>query len=124
MHSAALCSQLYQFVLLPPCVCWPEGPSSIEFDQDPRTGRLHNVKLDGKLSYTDANVEECGGEPSQQQWQFNTPMSGFVYNAATQLCLNVANCETQIIYDGCTTTGGELGFGRGRRTRPRITLCL
>jgi hypothetical protein len=50
-------------------------------------------------------LRECGGEPSLQQWIFNEPMSGFFHNNATNMCINVDNCQTEVIYDGCTTTG-------------------
>ena len=56
-------------------------------------------------SYTPARVAECGGEPSAQAWQLNDPRSSFIFNPASQQCLNVDACGTEIIYDGCTTSG-------------------
>lgn len=57
-------------------------------------------------AFTPARVAECGGEPAAQAWAFDVPAAAFLYNNASQSCLNVDACETAIIYDGCTTTGG------------------
>lgn len=40
-------------------------------------------------------VAECGGEPQQQEWTFS---GGFVSNAASKTCLDVASCQTWITY--------------------------
>lgn len=55
------------------------------------------------LRFTPASVAECGGEPAGQTWKFNVPATDYLNNAANNVCLNVANCETEVIYDGCTT---------------------
>lgn len=65
------------------------------------------------LLYTVAGVSECGGEPSLQVWLLNRPAAEFIYNPATQACLNVNNCGTQVIYDGCNTNGTSCGGGHG-----------
>lgn len=57
------------------------------------------------LGYMPATVAECGGEPSFQDWAYGTPAPQFFYNAASNQCLNVEDCGTSIIYDGCTTKG-------------------
>lgn len=82
---------------------------SYTFHQDPITGRLPNV------NYIRAHVQECGGEPELQQWVFDEPMTGFVRNAKANVCLNVEACATDLIYDGCTTTGGRSGTRAGRK---------
>jgi hypothetical protein len=53
-----------------------------------------------------AMVAECGGEPTLQNWVFNSPAQSYLFNNASNYCLNVFNCETPIIFDGCRTTGG------------------
>ena len=55
---------------------------------------------------TFAQVAECGGEPASQNWTWNSPAAGFLTNAAASLCLNVDQCGSPVIYDGCRTTGG------------------
>jgi hypothetical protein len=63
--------------------------------------------------YVQAHVAECGGEPSLQQWVFNTPAPGFFSNPSTKTCLNVESCATTVIYDGCVTAGTTCGGGHG-----------
>eukprot|EP00730_Choanoeca_flexa_P007227 TRINITY_DN12298_c6_g3_i3.p1 TRINITY_DN12298_c6_g3~~TRINITY_DN12298_c6_g3_i3.p1 ORF type:complete len:553 (+),score=102.98 TRINITY_DN12298_c6_g3_i3:240-1661(+) len=58
------------------------------------------------LGYLPASLSECGGEPELQIWEYNNPLTGFLHNMQEDQCLNAANCGTDIIYDGCTTTGG------------------
>ena len=60
----------------------------------------------GSGAYTQAVFAECGGEPTLQQWSRGEPMEGFWHNAATNMCLNVKGCGAEVIYDGCSTTGG------------------
>ena len=57
-------------------------------------------------SYTQAHLEECGGEPEQQVWVRDSPMEGFWRNPHLNLCLNVKGCGSELIYDHCTVTGG------------------
>ena len=52
-----------------------------------------------------AHVEECGGEPLSQEWEVGTIKEAFWYNKATQKCLNVKDCQHELIYKECTTTG-------------------
>jgi hypothetical protein len=55
--------------------------------------------------YTRATMAECGGEPALQQWSYNASGLGEVSNVATgghRSCLNVANCQSEVIYDGCS----------------------
>jgi hypothetical protein len=35
-------------------------------------------------------------------------MVGFLHNVKQDQCLNVDDCGTSVIYDGCTTTGGTI----------------
>jgi len=72
-------------------------------------------------SLNPARVAECGGEPSAQNWTFNAPASGFLTNAANDVCLNVADCETAIIFDGCTTTGSTCS-GKNKFNNEQWTL--
>ena len=37
---------------------------------------------------------------------FGAPAADFLYNGASNQCLNVDGCSTPIIFDGCRTTGG------------------
>ena len=73
----------------------------------------HSVQTDAdNLSYTQAVLAECGGEPTLQNWTLSdashlpTFPPGFLFNPASEQCLNVDNCQTEIIYDGCTTQKG------------------
>jgi hypothetical protein len=59
----------------------------------------------GARDLTPARVAECGGEPAAQNWTFGAPAAGYLSNAANRVCLNAANCATQLIYDGCVTSG-------------------
>jgi hypothetical protein len=63
-------------------------------------------------AYVQAKVAECGGEPGLQNWTYGVPLAQFLQNAATAQCLNVDDCGTPIIYDGCTTTGATCA-GKG-----------
>jgi len=94
------------------------NPEAVAVNQDPHYVPFVVVPIDNvtiineglydnatPVSYTYASVAECGGEPTYQQWIFNYPMTEFLYNNASTQCLNVDNCQTDIIYDGCTTTG-------------------
>ena len=50
-----------------------------------------------------AQVVGCGsGPPGLQQWELGAPQAGFVYNSASRLCLNVAGCQTNVIFDDCS----------------------
>lgn len=84
------------------------NPEAVAINQDPHYVPFVIVPSDsitGTSSYTYASLAECGGEPTYQIWEFNQPMTEFLSNSASGLCLNVDNCQTDIIYDGCTTTG-------------------
>ena len=65
-----------------------------------------------KLGYVQALLAECKGEPSLQNWTLSDSTNlptfppGFLLNPASSNCLNVANCQTEVIYDGCTITKG------------------
>jgi hypothetical protein len=59
----------------------------------------------GAQDLTPARVAECGGEPAAQNWTFDAPAPGFLTNAANRVCLNAANCASNLVYDGCTTSG-------------------
>ena len=37
-----------------------------------------------------------------QKWELGAPQAGFVYNSATRQCLNVAGCQTDVIFDHCS----------------------
>jgi len=67
----------------------------------------HSVRL-GESVYIQAHMAECGGEPALQNWTFTQPgfPPSFVFNAASDQCLNVEACASTIIYDGCVTSGG------------------
>lgn len=45
-------------------------------------------------------MQECGGEPAAQVWTYNASGLGEIRNR--NQCLNVANCDKEIIYDGCS----------------------
>jgi alpha-galactosidase len=70
------------------------------------------MQKDEKLSYTQAILAECGGEPTLQNWTLSDASHlpsfppGFLLNSASQQCLNVDNCQTEVIYDGCTIAKG------------------
>jgi hypothetical protein len=76
-------------------------------------------------AYAPARVAECGGEPAAQVWTFDTPAAGFLSNkaapAAAPTCLNVDACGTEVIYDGCTTTGSTCA-GPGKFFNEQWTL--
>jgi hypothetical protein len=77
------------------------------------------------LRFTDAVVAECGGEPAAQNWTLNDPAVGFLSNTpsagAAPVCLNVADCQTEVIYDGCTTSGPTCA-GPGKYSNQQWTL--
>lgn len=77
------------------------------------TGAGKKDNNSNNLGYTPASVAECGGEPDLQQWEFNSPASQYLHNPASNLCLNVESCATNVIFDGCTTTGTSCGGGQG-----------
>jgi len=58
-----------------------------------------------RAALTPARVAECGGEPSAQAWSFDAPAAGYIRNNASGFCLNIANCQSEMIYDGCVTSG-------------------
>jgi hypothetical protein len=55
------------------------------------------------LGLQPARVAECGGEPAAQNWTFGAVAPEFLSNGRT--CVNAANCGTQLVFDGCTTSG-------------------
>ena len=55
-------------------------------------------------NYVQARLEECGGEPELQMWEQNVPSNGFWKNLKSNVCLNVQDCKSEIIYDACRTT--------------------
>ncbi len=74
-------------------------------------------------AYSPMKVQECGGEPNDQKWEMGEPLSGFISNPATKLCLNVEGCETKVIYDGCVTSGATCGPpGAGKFANERWSL--
>ena len=75
-------------------------------------------------AYSPMKVQECGGEPNQQKWQMGKPMSGFISNSASNLCLNVEGCGSKVIYDGCVTEGktcGPISAGKFANERWSLT---
>ena len=68
-----------------------------------------------------ARVAECGGEPQAQNWTFDRPALGFLTNAANAVCLNVDDCASALIYDGCTTSGTTCA-GVGKFNNEEFTL--
>ena len=59
---------------------------------------------DNKNNYVQARLEECGGEPELQMWEPNVPSNGYWKNIKANVCLNVKDCKSEIIYDTCRTT--------------------
>jgi len=49
-------------------------------------------------------MAECGGEPEKQLWTYNASGLGEIMNkdGLSAQCLNVANCQADVIYDGCS----------------------
>jgi hypothetical protein len=88
----------------------PAGnPFVVLHDSGEAAGRMWTPE--GPISYVFATVAECGGEPAYQNWTFGVPVQGFLQNPASNQCLNVDNCQSQIIYDGCTYHGVSCGGG-------------
>ena len=52
-----------------------------------------------------ATLSTCNAADATQQWGINTPASGYVHNNATNKCLNVDNCGTDVIYYACVMEG-------------------
>ena len=69
---------------------------------------------DSSPEYEAAKVQECGGEPTLQQWDIGVVEPGYISNSASKQCLNVEGCGSSIIYDGCTT-GAEPTCGGGHQ---------
>jgi Alpha galactosidase A/Alpha galactosidase C-terminal beta sandwich domain len=88
------------------------NPEAVAVNQDP--AGLPFVVLTPESNSDDSNygayvpvsVAECGGEPTYQNWTYGSPATEFLFNSASDQCLNVEACGTTIIFDGCTTTGG------------------
>ena len=59
----------------------------------------------------------CNATLPAQRWAFNSPASEYLSNGAgaTQLCLNVDGCNTDLIYYACVTSGGWAGVGEAGR---------
>lgn len=88
------------------------NPEAVAVNQDPHyqpflvlTPEPNASSAGDATAYVDAYVAECGGEPTLQNWTFGAPASQFLWNAASDQCLNVESCGSTIIYDSCTTTG-------------------
>lgn len=81
--------------------------------------RLDNGKpLSGSMNlgpqgYTQANLQECGGEPEKQVWEFDQPAKGYLRNAASAECMAIDDCQEEIIYDSCETGSGTTCAGKG-----------
>lgn len=73
--------------------------------------RLSKVVKTGD-SNTPITVQQCitsphtGAAVTPQQWQFNNPATGYVYNPATQMCFNLDDCSNEVIAFACVTSGG------------------
>lgn len=99
---------------------------AIAVDQDPTwngTAGLYARRLDnysavaagGLRGLEPGHTAECGGEPADQNWTFGVPADGYVRNAATALCLSIADCATEIAYDSCETDPNRVTCaGKGR----------
>jgi hypothetical protein len=55
---------------------------------------------------TPAKVEACNPKDPTQKWAINTPSSGYFKNPSTDLCLNVDDCGSDLIFFDCVTKGG------------------
>jgi hypothetical protein len=62
-----------------------------------------------------ARVVKCSHGDPQQVWTHNVPQAGFIYNNATNLCLNVAGCATKVMGDICTKAPQQTCGGQGFR---------
>ena len=67
-------------------------------------GALLSTPEEQRSLYTPVKVQECGGEPADQRWVMDY-MDGRIHNVATNTCLNVKSCGTELIYDSCPTSG-------------------
>jgi hypothetical protein len=64
-------------------------------------------------------VAECGGEPEDQKWVFDAPMTGLISNKKAGACINVVGCQSgcfapqciKVVYDPCETRSGPAGGG-------------
>eukprot|EP00043_Microstomoeca_roanoka_P012630 m.122529 g.122529 ORF g.122529 m.122529 type:complete len:235 (+) comp15548_c0_seq6:1185-1889(+) len=78
----------------------------IAINQDP-LGKQGRRLVGGDLSGSNnAHVAQCDVSDPGQVWQFGSPASEYIFNAQTNLCLNVDDCGTDLIYYSCVTTGG------------------
>jgi alpha-galactosidase len=80
-------------------------PPKVVMNGTTRTKSAGEADARGAPDYVQAHFEECGGEPNAQTWDVGTFADGFWRNAALELCLNVRDCASEIIYDSCTVTG-------------------
>lgn len=72
-----------------------------------------------------ARVATCGTGPAAlQHWKMGVPQSGFLHNTATEQCLNVAGCATEIIYDGCDIEPKQTCGGAGLKGQPNEIFAL
>lgn len=80
----------------------------IAIDQDPLAKQ--GIRLVGKnLRPNDQGkvfMDDCSLTSPSQQWVFNKPMNQFMFNSFSNLCLNVANCQSDVIGYPCVTHGG------------------
>jgi len=98
---------------------------AIAVNQDPGGGTPVLLASDVHAELADhppARVAECGGEPDAQIWQLGSVYSGFLSNAHTKTCLNVDDCGSKVIYDGCVTTGGTCA-GKGKFSNEQWTVA-
>ena len=72
-----------------------------------------------------ARVEECGsGPPALQRWQMGEPQAGFIYNPGSRQCLNVAGCQTDVIFDVCALAPKQTCGGAGLHGQPNEEFTL
>eukprot|EP00041_Stephanoeca_diplocostata_P018083 m.375207 g.375207 ORF g.375207 m.375207 type:complete len:544 (+) comp20915_c0_seq2:152-1783(+) len=65
--------------------------------------------VDTHVSHADnipAKLAPCNNKDKSQNWDVNTPASGYFKNTATGVCLNVDDCGSDVIYFECVTSGG------------------
>lgn len=68
-----------------------------------RTGRYGRANtLQG--SSTNILVQQCVPNSTYQQWEFNTPYTGYIQNLADKMCLNTYGCgsDSTVIEYSCT----------------------
>ena len=71
------------------------------------------------VSASPARVAKCGSGPAAlQQWQLGAPQAGFLYNSASHQCLNVAGCQSSVIFDSCSIAPKQTCGGAGLRGQP------